>query len=146
MPADDPYQSPRTRRLEDGPAPLRRGPGLLLFLVFVSLAACVTPLLLLSSWPSVVEAYPRWFAWSLVAIAVLRAVAVAGLWWWSREAVLLFAALSFATPGMLLAVGMPVRFTDFIGIVLLGLVMRSYWPRMPWRLAGLLGRPPAASA
>lgn len=145
MASDDPYQSPRTQHLEDGPAPLRRGPGLWLFLVFVSLAACVTPLLLLTSWPSVVEAYPRWFVWSLVVVAALRAVAVVGLWWWSREAVLLFAALSFVTPGLLLAVGMPVGFTDFVGIVLLGLAMRSYWPRMPWRLAGLLGRQRAAS-
>jgi len=88
-------------------------------------------------WHRLVLIYPHWVASAFAIIGALRLLAIVGLWFNSRAAVLLYVLLSTAVVSLYASVGVYPQ-DELIGIgsaLLLALFVRPKWQRMPW-LAG----------
>ena len=132
----NPYKPPDSPVVERAlPHAMKRGPGLLIFLILLSIVACVSPIYFAANWEEISAASPQWFAVSLAIISGLRFVSVVGLWLWSRAAVVLYIGLTIAAILVTLAAGDTIGLFGLIGVAILLLLIRKHWAYMPWLLA-----------
>jgi hypothetical protein len=83
--------------------------------------------------------YPQWAAYSFAAISALRLIVVAGIWFRSRVATLLFVLLSAFTIAIHSVIGsspLPIFVAGFSALLLI-LFAFPRWKGMPWLLSNV---------
>ncbi len=113
--------------------PTRR-PLLSILLGILTIAAGLPFVLDILAWHRLFVIYPRWAAFAILTISVLRLFALAAIWGWSRSGVIAYVLVEVASVVVWASVGR-LDITDIpaiLGTALLLVLLWRIWVFMPW--------------
>lgn len=88
-----------------------------------------------ASWSELTESLPLWACLALTSIGVLRALSLAGVWFWSRTAVIANIVLTAVTVVISLSLHEIRGVLGAVALLVLLLLVRSKWKHMTWSVS-----------
>ena len=88
----------------------------------------------ISVWYRLFILYPRWAAFAMLAISVMRLFSVVAIWFWSRCGVIAYVLVEIVSMIVWSSVGRLdiLNIVELLGAALLLALLRRQWAGMPW--------------